>query len=236
MKQKIISICGAHSSCGKTTVAENLLKHLDGSWGAIKFTKTAFYTSVKQESSKEAPEGKDTYRLLQAGADEVVHIQSPDSGLEEPLNMAMGMLSAYEGLLVEGNSPIEFLKPDVVIFVFGKEKSRVKPSALKVLNQADIILFHGSEPSILASSGKELQNRLDINDKGAIERLKSLLDETIESAAGLEEKLKGLAESQKLSCSRARRLAEEEDVSYSFVGRCADRLGIKITGCELGCF
>ncbi|HBX23212.1 MAG TPA: hypothetical protein DEF34_06240 [Desulfotomaculum sp.] len=40
----------------------------------------------------------------------------------------------------------------------------------------------------------------------------------------------------KLSCTNARRLAEELGVPTSEIGRVADELKIKLFGCELGCF
>jgi hypothetical protein len=40
----------------------------------------------------------------------------------------------------------------------------------------------------------------------------------------------------KIFCLVARKIAEELSVSYKEVGRNADELRIKITGCELGCF
>lgn len=40
----------------------------------------------------------------------------------------------------------------------------------------------------------------------------------------------------KLSCTNARRLAEELGVLPGEIGRVANELKIKIFGCELGCF
>jgi hypothetical protein len=40
----------------------------------------------------------------------------------------------------------------------------------------------------------------------------------------------------RISCTVARNIAEELSVPYKEVGRNADELRIKITGCELGCF
>jgi len=40
----------------------------------------------------------------------------------------------------------------------------------------------------------------------------------------------------KIVCPVARKIVEELSVSYQEVGRNADKLSIKITGCELGCF
>ncbi len=50
------------------------------------------------------------------------------------------------------------------------------------------------------------------------------------------EKLRQLAPDGKVSCTDARKLAEELKVHPSVVGKLCDEAKIKITGCELGCF
>jgi len=137
--QRIICVTGAYSGAGKTTVAETLLKHLPGKWGALKYTKTSFYTSVKDETES-AAEGKDTYRLRVAGAKLVIRIESPYEALAEAVSVAMSLLSGCDGIVAEGNSLIEFLPADVVIFVFGKDSKKIKPSAVKALQRADILV------------------------------------------------------------------------------------------------
>ncbi|MDP2277531.1 MAG: hypothetical protein Q8K51_04845 [Nitrospirota bacterium] len=52
----------------------------------------------------------------------------------------------------------------------------------------------------------------------------------------IEEEIKRKAVKGRLSCSSARKIAEEAGVSYKIVGNAADRLKIKITDCGLGCF
>ena len=52
----------------------------------------------------------------------------------------------------------------------------------------------------------------------------------------IKELLKKKAVNGRIPCPVARKIAEELSVSYKEVGRNADELGIKITGCELGCF
>ncbi len=52
----------------------------------------------------------------------------------------------------------------------------------------------------------------------------------------IKELLKKIAVDGKVSCPAARNIAEELSVPYKEVGRNADELRIKITGCELGCF
>lgn len=50
------------------------------------------------------------------------------------------------------------------------------------------------------------------------------------------EKLHELTSNGKVSCTDARKLAEELKVHPSEIGKLCDELNIKIMGCELGCF
>jgi LAO/AO transport system kinase len=52
----------------------------------------------------------------------------------------------------------------------------------------------------------------------------------------IERRLKEKAASGKITCPEARRIAEELKVSYRKIGDIINRLGIKITNCDLGCF
>jgi hypothetical protein len=52
----------------------------------------------------------------------------------------------------------------------------------------------------------------------------------------VEEELREKAVDGKITCPVARSIAEKLGVGYAEVGRAADELRIKITGCELGCF
>lgn len=231
MKKKIISICGAHSGCGKTFIAEVLLRRLQGSWAAIKYTRTAFYTTVKESTASDDIEGKDTWRMKQAGAEPVLWVQAPGDQLVEPLEIAMSMLSEAEGVIIEGNSVIEFLNPDIVIFVFGDDDKRVKESALKILPRADIIIKRSSYSFnnekviniILADAEKELINRVEV-----------LLN--TDKKKKLIERIRSLSKDRRIPCPLARRLAEEEGLSYKEIGDILNELKIKITSCELGCF
>jgi len=261
-RQTIICIGGAYSGCGKTSVAENLLRLLGGSWCAIKYTRTAFYTSVSQNPA--GVEQKDTSRLSRAGAAEVLWVQAPESGLEESIGMAVGMLAHCKGIVVEGNAPIEFLSPDVVIFVFGKDTGRLKPSAQRILNKADIVIYHDdvpdSDPLTHGQTGEGRRGivRLSTKDRACFRKLRDIVMEKIEKTgtgtppAGLTEDAAGPgaassteaasdlllrhAKERRIPCRTARSIAEQAGLSYLEVGKLADKLDIKITSCELGCF
>lgn len=216
----VIGIGGSHSNIGKTTLATALLKILKhkGRWGAIKYTKTAFFTSVIYDKSILNQKNKDTQRLLNAGAEDVLWVQSPKDELSEVLSIAINRLSYLDGIIVEGNSAIEFLKPDIVIFIKGVDK-KMKLSAERILSLADIVLEKDSLNFLLKSVDNLIGMIEDKLQRKQIERL-----------------LKRFSIENTITCSNARKIAEDIGVPYIEIGKMANALKIKIKDCELGCF
>ena len=252
-----IGIGGAHSAVGKTTLAAALLKKLtkknksyrtDKSyrtyrWGAIKYTKTPFYSSVVDDRPVLAQKGKDTAMMLEAGAEEVLWVRSPAGGLGEVLPLALERLSHLDGILIEGNSAIEFLKPDIVIFLGGTCLESFKPSALVVMKLADIFVVRergGAEAlrKAFEFSHARISTPILYISRFHGREIKALTDcvEEISMRKNIEKLLKEKAVDGKIACGLARKIAEELGVPYKEVGAAADELNIKIKNCELGCF
>ncbi|KJR43244.1 hypothetical protein MCHI_000859 [Candidatus Magnetoovum chiemensis] len=80
--------------------------------------------------------------MLQAGADKVLWVQCPNSELEEALNFALSDLSDADVIIAEGNSPLNFLNFDTVIFVLGSDTSLVKDSGRWAINKADFVVIN----------------------------------------------------------------------------------------------
>jgi molybdopterin-guanine dinucleotide biosynthesis protein len=230
MRPIIIGVGGAHSGAGKTTYASLLLRKLKG-WGAIKYTKTALYCSVVDDREILSTEDKDTKRMLDSGAERVLWIQAPPSELGEVLPMAVERLSNLEGIVVEGNSAIEFLRPDIIIFIFGSDPQRIKESAKSILKNADAVVFENDVP--LGVSEKSRLFRKPSDDH---ENFLAYIIEMVENKSKIHSLLRESASNGSISCPVARKIAEELNISYQEVGKAADELGIKIRGCELGCF
>ncbi len=150
----IISVTGARSGIGKTTVCTILLKEFR-EFGAVKFTKTLGTTSLTDDPGILGEKGKDTSRLLAAGARRVVWIRSSYNDLAHVLDKAMEKMQCLRGIVVEGNSPVDFLNPDLIIFTIGSD-GKIKPSAVNVSRKADIVIVNApgkpGKPSFL--SGK----------------------------------------------------------------------------------
>ncbi|NPV69475.1 MAG: hypothetical protein HPY55_02360 [Firmicutes bacterium] len=58
----------------------------------------------------------------------------------------------------------------------------------------------------------------------------------MDAGDAVREAVKRAAANSRLPCREALELAKRLGVSPSEVGKAADALGVKITGCQLGCF
>jgi len=139
----IISVTGACSNVGKTTLCSILLRELKG-FGAVKFTKTGMYTSIIDDLETLNQKGKDTAIMLEAGAEKVVWIKSPKEGLKDALDIALSKLYGLKGVLVEGNSPVDFLNPRLVIFIINPD-GEIKLSAIEAAKRADIVIINSDK-------------------------------------------------------------------------------------------
>jgi len=228
----IISITGAYSGSGKTSFAERLLARLEGNWGAIKYTKTAFYTSITDAMDMINQNDKDTARLLHGGAKRVLWVQSPFQGLKDALDLALGSLPDLDGIVIEGNSPIEFFDPDIIIFIFGKDPLRIKESAKNALEKSSLVICQKKATSL--PHGKKTCHGSLHSKEGMDRCVEMVLDEV--KVKKIEKRLMQASTDGRIPCALARRIAEELNVAYKDVGEAANRLKIKIIDCQLGCF
>lgn len=144
MRPVLLGIGGGHSGVGKTTVACKILQKLSG-LGAIKYSKTSFYGSITEDIKILSEKGKDTRRFLDSGAEKVLWVRAPFYELPEILPIAVEMLSPLKGIVIEGNSAIEVLTPDITVFVSGPE-GKMKAGAEKILRLADVVVFDSKLP------------------------------------------------------------------------------------------
>lgn len=213
-------------------------------WGAIKYTKTEFYSSITDDPEILNEHGKDTQRLIESGAQEALWVQSPAGDLYEVMPMAIDRLYHLEGILIEGNSAIEFVNPDITILVSIGDSQEIKPSAWTILENADIVIISNNSPLInfperlrhckifyIKDFQKNLQN--DIISEVIDYMDKIFMDK---NRKRIEELLNERSIDRRISCADARSIAEELGLPYSEIGSVADELKIKFKNCDLGCF
>jgi hypothetical protein len=130
---KTIVVSGAHSGIGKTRLAEEILGYLPD-WSALKVTVKQESGCPRDNSCQVCEEirdefeiitdskiirqkGTDTARLKKAGARRVIWLRANLGGLQRGLNEAFSLLKKAQGIVIEGNSVLKFVKPDIVIFI-----------------------------------------------------------------------------------------------------------------------
>ncbi|ACI20973.1 MULTISPECIES: molybdopterin-guanine dinucleotide biosynthesis protein B [Thermodesulfovibrio] len=221
----IIGVGGSKSGTGKTTFIESFIRFIKNlnervSVIAVKYSKTSFYSSIITEPSIIGKEGKDTERMKKAGADHVYFIRAKEEDLPEIADKLKEEIFRFSHngtklnfIIIEGNSMVRVMQPDVIIFFKSKIEEIVKPSGKAIFEIADIVI-EGDY------SMEEVMTEIEkIQQKKLIEKL-----------------LREKSNDGKITCSEARKIAEELNVPYIEVGKMANELKIKIRKCELGCF
>ena len=130
---KIIVVSGSGSRVGKTYIAEQLLRSLKN-WSALKVTvskedgcphkrscgvclgiQKPFYIIKGKDIINQL--GKDTFRLKEAGAKEVIWLKAKPEGLREGLVNAFSEFLDCSWIVIEGTSVLKFIHPDLNIYV-----------------------------------------------------------------------------------------------------------------------
>jgi molybdopterin-guanine dinucleotide biosynthesis protein len=151
----IIAVSGLSSNTGKTTLACELIARLPG-WEAIKLTRGHYRSCGKDPSGccvsdllRDQPLirsgyeanyelGKDTGRFWDAGAVNVHWVIVGEDQVEAGINEALSRVKSG-GVIVEGNSFLEYIEPDFAIMCARAGENKVKSSARRNLQKADAL-------------------------------------------------------------------------------------------------
>lgn len=153
----VVAISGFSSNVGKTTLMCELLRRLPG-WEAIKLTR-GHYRSCGRDpagccvsdllrdepvirSGREAnyQVGKDTGLFWEAGASNVHWVIVKDDQVERGIKNALARV-ATDGVLIEGNSFLDYLTPDLAVTCARSDGGKIKPSARAALRQSDVVFL-----------------------------------------------------------------------------------------------
>jgi hypothetical protein len=152
-------VIGGHSrDIGKTSVVAGLISALpEFKWLAMKITQyghgvcskdgqpcdcaTTDHTwAVTEEHDRSGK--SDTSRFLLAGADQVWWVRTQQGHLAVALPAIRHRLSGSENAIIESNSILKFLRPDLYLTVLDPATSDFKKSAQEFLDRADAVLLH----------------------------------------------------------------------------------------------
>jgi molybdopterin-guanine dinucleotide biosynthesis protein len=152
MRPTIVAVGGFTSNSGKTTLVCELLKRLEG-WEAIKVSRGHYRSCgrdphaccispllgeepvVRSGRAETYAQGKDTGRYWDAGASNVHWAVVTDGQVGEGVRAALGRVES-EGVLIEGNSLLRHLEPDLFLMVARPDVLKIKPTARRALAKA----------------------------------------------------------------------------------------------------
>ncbi len=154
-----IIVVGGHSrNVGKTSVVAGLIAALpEFHWTALKITQyghgvcssdggpchcaTSDHTWAMSEE-KDALGGTDTSRFLAAGAERVFWVRAQQGRLAEAMPAIRRRISGLGNIILESNSVLKFLRPDLYLTVLDPATPDFKISAREFLDRASALLVH----------------------------------------------------------------------------------------------
>ena len=154
-------VIGGHTrSVGKTSVVAGLISALpEFHWTAMKITQyghgicsahgqacdcaTADHAwAVSEEKNRDGK--SDTSRFLVAGAAHAWWVRTEQGRLAEAMPRVRQILAASENAIIESNSILRFIKPDLYLTVLDPQTADFKASAQIFLDRADAVLLHAA--------------------------------------------------------------------------------------------
>jgi hypothetical protein len=89
----------------------------------------------------------DTSRFLLAGADHSWWVRTQQGHLAEAIPRIRKILASTQNTIIESNSILRFVKPDLYLTVLDPKTADFKASAQTFLDRADAVLLHSVENS-----------------------------------------------------------------------------------------
>ena len=157
-----IVVVGGHSrSVGKTSVVAGLIQRMpEMRWTAMKITQyghgfctadgapcdcqTDDHTLAISEE-RDASSGTDTARFLAAGAVRSLWVRTRQGMLAEAMPRIRREIATAENAILESNSVMQFLRPDLYLTVLDAGTADFKDSARLFLDRADAVLVRAME-------------------------------------------------------------------------------------------
>jgi hypothetical protein len=154
-----IVVVGGHSrSVGKTSVVAGLIAALpEYDWTAFKITQYGHGICSQNGESchcatddhswaiseeKDRAGDSDTSRFLAAGAAQAWWVRTEQGRLAEALPTIRRKLAESHNAILESNSILKFVKPDLYLTVLDPATADFKRSAQEFLDRADAVILH----------------------------------------------------------------------------------------------
>lgn len=169
-----VVVVGGHTrNIGKTSVVAGLIAALpEFAWTAIKITQyghgicsangeacdcaTADHSLAVSEE-RERASGTDSSRYLAAGAARSFWVRTQQGALHEAMPRVRTLIASAKNVMIESNSVLRFLKPDLALSVLDPSVEDFKPSALRYLDRVDALVMPEGGPAAMPWKGVSAQ-------------------------------------------------------------------------------
>ncbi len=141
----MLVVVGGHSrKIGKTSVVAGLIRETpDFHWTAVKITQHGHGEPSLTEETDPARPG-DSARYLAAGAMHSYWLRAADGGLGHALPVLREILDSSRNAILESNSVLEFIRPDLFLVVLDFAVPDFKESTRRFVAEADaFVLLNG---------------------------------------------------------------------------------------------
>ncbi len=163
-----VVVVGGHTrNIGKTTLATQILASTRQlRWTAIKITQFGHNVcsangepcdcstgdhAVAISEERNAASGKDTSRMLAMGSRRVLWVRTQQGALHEAMPRIRKEIAGTENVLIESNSILRFVRPDLYLAVLQPTELDFKVSALRYLDRADALFVPDGTDSLHTS-------------------------------------------------------------------------------------
>lgn len=154
-----VVVIGGHSrNVGKTSVVAGIITRLpEMRWTAIKITQFGhgFCTAngepcdcatdehtVAISTERDGSTGTDSARYLAAGAVKSLWVRTRQGNLAPAMPRIRKEIAEAQNVIIESNSVMQFLRPDLYLSVLDRATADFKVSARLFLDRADAVLLH----------------------------------------------------------------------------------------------
>ena len=170
-------VIGGHSrNLGKTSVVAGLIAALpEYQWTAVKITQfghgvcsvngescdcaTDEHTQAISEEKSRAGDS-DTSRFLVAGAVHSLWVRTKQGWLAEAMPDVRSRLAGAKNIIIESNSVMKFLRPDLYVPVLDYNTADFKDSAREFLDRADAVVLHTAKHADAVPAWKDVSLKL----------------------------------------------------------------------------
>jgi len=139
----MLVVVGGHArKTGKTAVVCSLIRAVaEAGWTAVKIARHPHGAGVYQIDEETVPGATDTGRYLAAGARRAFLVRTAPGGLAAAMPAVRGILDLGPHAIVESNSILEFVRPDLYLAVAAADRpDDFKESAGRYFARADAVV------------------------------------------------------------------------------------------------